>query len=208
VNIHADAFCETYASLTKQFEAARDLNFLTTSMITRFRSSLGELIMQELARRSVPGFTPTDDFDRRQLADWQDDFVHMILQAQDELRRQTSSSVDGDIDPKSTDLQECLPPINAEFVFYFFLDGPNCDAVVGDLEERYRRINERFGTARANCWYWKEAIRTTGPIAGSWAKTLVMKPVIGVLAWGMAKGLIGHDSWLAALVEMWKKIRS
>ena len=34
------------------------------------------------------------------------------------------------------------------------------------------------------------------------------KPIIGVIAWAVAKGLLDHDSWLAALVELWRRIRS
>ncbi len=29
---------------------------------------------------------------------------------------------------------------NAEFLFYLFLDAKNCDALVGDLEERYKIV--------------------------------------------------------------------
>ncbi len=100
------------------------------------------------------------------------------------------------------------PPLNAAFLFYLFLDAKTCDAVVGDLEERYRLIYKKFGARRAKLWYWKETIRTTGPSFWAWGKKAMLKPVIGVIGWAMAKGLIGHDSWLAALVEMWKRIRS
>ena len=100
------------------------------------------------------------------------------------------------------------PPLNAEFLFYLFLNVQNCEAVVGDLEERYRLIHKRFGPRRANFWYWTQAICSVGPIAWAWVKTLVLKPVIGIIAWAVARGLVGHDSWLAALLEMWRRIRS
>jgi len=99
------------------------------------------------------------------------------------------------------------PPLNAEFLFYLFLDVQKCDAIVGDLEERYKLISKKFGARRANFWYWTQAIQSVGPIAWAWAKKAALKPVLGVIAWVVAKGLVGHDSWLAALVEIWKRIR-
>ena len=101
-----------------------------------------------------------------------------------------------------------LPPLAAQFLFYYFLDAQNCDALVGDLEERYRIIRKKFGTGRANFWYWSQAIRSVGPIVWAWGKKVALKPVIGVVAWAVARGLVDHDSWLVALVEMWKRIRS
>ena len=99
------------------------------------------------------------------------------------------------------------PPKNAEFLFYCFLDAQNCDALVGDLEERYKLIHTKFGSRKANFWYWTQAIRSVVPIAWAWGKRVAVKPLIGVVAWAVAKGLIGHDSWLAALVELYRKIR-
>jgi hypothetical protein len=84
-----------------------------------------------------------------------------------------------------------IPPLSAEYLFYLFLDSHNCDAIVGDLEERYRLIRRKFGSHRANFWYWTQAIRSVGPIAWAWAKR-VMKAVSGI----------------AALVEIYRRIRS
>jgi hypothetical protein len=100
------------------------------------------------------------------------------------------------------------PPLSAQFLFYLFLDAHTCDAIVGDLEERYRILLRKFGSRRANFWYWTQTIRSVGPIASAWIKKVMLKPVIGVIAWAVAKGLLGHDSWLAALVEVWRRLRS
>jgi len=100
------------------------------------------------------------------------------------------------------------PPINAKFLFFLFLDAKNCDATVGDLEERYRIVQREFGRLRANLWYWKEALHSVGPIVVTWARKKAMKSVAAVAAWALAKGLIGHDGWLAVLVEWLKKVRS
>jgi hypothetical protein len=73
------------------------------------------------------------------------------------------------------------PPLNAEFLFYIFLDPKNCDALVGDLEERYGLIRKKFGASRANFWYWTQTIRSVGPIASAWLKN-VLKGATGMTA--------------------------
>jgi hypothetical protein len=100
------------------------------------------------------------------------------------------------------------PPLNAQFLFYLFLDTRNCDALVGDLDERYKLIHNKFGQRRANFWYWIQAIRSVGPIAWAWMKTSLAKPFVAVAGWAIAKGFVAHDSWLAAVVEVWRRIRS
>jgi hypothetical protein len=100
------------------------------------------------------------------------------------------------------------PPETAEYVFYLFMTPQNCDALVGDLEERYKLIYKKFGRRRANFWYWTQTVISVGPIVWAWAKKVSLKPVIGLVTWAVARGLLGHDSWLAALVDLWKKVRS
>lgn len=100
------------------------------------------------------------------------------------------------------------PPVDAEFLFYLFMTPQNCDALVGDLEERYKLIHKKFGRRRANFWYWTQTVMSLGPIVWAWGKKVSMKPVLALIGWAVAKGLVGHDSWLAALVELWKRVRS
>jgi len=100
------------------------------------------------------------------------------------------------------------PPVNAEFLFYLFMTPQNCDAFVGDLEERYKLIRKKFGKSRADFWFWTQTVISLGPIVWAWAKKISLKPVIALIGWAVAKGLLGHDSWLATLVEMLKKVRS
>lgn len=83
------------------------------------------------------------------------------------------------------------PPLNAEFPFHLFLDAKNCDALVGDLEERYRSLYQKFGARRANFWYWVQVVRSVGPIA-----------------WAATKKLLKAVSGVAALVEMYRRLRS
>jgi hypothetical protein len=95
-----------------------------------------------------------------------------------------------------------------EFLFYLFLPAQVCDALVGDLDERYRLIRTKFGKRKAYLWYWTQTIRSVGPIVWAWGKKIMLKPLIGAISWAVAKGLL-HDTWLmTTLVEMWKRIRS
>src|SRR5262249_53715933 len=72
------------------------------------------------------------------------------------------------------------PPSVVQFLFYLFLDPQNCDALVGDLEERYRLIRKKFGKRKADFWYWTQAIHSVCPVAWRWCKNLVMKPVLTI----------------------------
>jgi hypothetical protein len=98
------------------------------------------------------------------------------------------------------------PPLKASFLFYLLMTPQNCDALVGDLEERYSLIRKKFGRSRATFWYWFQTFISLRPIVCEAVKKTLMKPLIGVAAWGVGRGLISHDGWIAALVELWKKI--
>jgi hypothetical protein len=88
-------------------------------------------------------------------------------------------------------------PSAAQFLFYLFMPPQNCDALVGDLEERYKLIHKKFGRRRADFWYWTQTVMSIGPIVWAWAKKVSLKPVVAVVGWAVGKGLLGHDSWLA-----------
>jgi hypothetical protein len=99
-------------------------------------------------------------------------------------------------------------PLKAEFLFYLFLTPQTCDALVGDLEERFKLIHKKFGHRLANLWYCIQTFISLRPIIWAWTKKALMKPILAVVGWAIAKGLIGHDSWLAALLDLWKRVRS
>jgi hypothetical protein len=107
-----------------------------------------------------------------------------------------------------TTQEHLAPPPNAEFLFFLFLDHANCDALVGDLEERYRLIHQKFGQWRADFWYWTQALRSVGPILSAGAKKIAMKPFIGLIGWAVMKGLWGDATCSAALVKLWKRVLS
>lgn len=97
-------------------------------------------------------------------------------------------------------VQPVEPPSSTQYLFYFFLDAKTCDALVGDLEERYKLILKKFGKHHANFWYWSQAIRSTGPIAWQWFKKLVMKPVVTVMGSKIVHDLL-KDTHLMEIVK-------
>lgn len=103
------------------------------------------------------------------------------------------------------------PSRNAEYLFYLFLDPKDCDALVGDLDERYKLIFEKFGKGKADFWYWSQAIRSTGPIVWAWFKKLVMKPVLWLSSSLIAHGLLKDGLLLEfaknVLAELVKRVR-
>jgi hypothetical protein len=103
------------------------------------------------------------------------------------------------------------PTLNIQYLFYFFLDTTTCDALVGDLNERYKIIFTKFGKFRADLWYWKEAIRSVAPVAWGGFKKLVMKPAIAVGSWMLGHGLLKDSSMMETLkqivVEWLQKMR-
>ena len=106
---------------------------------------------------------------------------------------------------------QCLrikPPSNAEFLFYLLMASQNCDVFVGDLEERYKLIYKTFGKGKADFWYWSQTTTSLAPIVWAWAKKVAMKPVVAIVTWSAAKGLVSHDSWLAAVVDLYRRLRS
>jgi hypothetical protein len=96
------------------------------------------------------------------------------------------------------------PPINAEFLFHLMMSPQNADALAGDLQERYKHLYKKFGRRRAKFWYWFQTFISLRPII--WAAN--KKPLAALASMAAAKGLIGHDGWLAAVVEFVKKVRS
>lgn len=110
--------------------------------------------------------------------------------------------------PPAVGATEPIAPLTAEYLFYLWMSRQNAEAITGDLEEGYKALRKKFGRRRANFWYWTQTGMSLGPIVWAWAKKVSLKPVVGLVTWAVAKGLIGRDGWMAALVELWKRVRS
>ena len=99
------------------------------------------------------------------------------------------------------------PPRNAKFLFSLFLDAKTCDALVGDLEERFKIVLKEFSPGKAKFWYWTMALRSVGPIVWDWGKKVVAKANKPVVVWLVGHGILHPDAWLAFVTEWLKRIR-
>ena len=69
-------------------------------------------------------------------------------------------------------LKRTGPPLNAEFLFYLFMTPQNCEAIVGDIEERYRIIHRKFGHRRATFWFWWQTVISLFSVALDWVRRI------------------------------------
>jgi len=97
------------------------------------------------------------------------------------------------------------PPLNAAFLFHLFMTPQNADAITGDLEERYKIISKKFGKGKADFWFWSQTITSIGPIVWAATKRVMRKLIIPATTAAVAKGLLSDHSWLASVVEIWKR---
>jgi hypothetical protein len=55
------------------------------------------------------------------------------------------------------------PPANAEYLLHLVLQKEERDAVIGDLNEEYGYILNRFGRPRADIWFYKQVFQSVWP---------------------------------------------
>jgi len=86
----------------------------------------------------------------------------------------------------------CSTCSNAEFVLECLLPVPDCDVIIGDLNERYyTRILPRFGHRRAGMWY---AAKTCGVLRSyAWGRIRLILAIAPLRA--------ALNSWLGRLVH-------
>lgn len=80
-----------------------------------------------------------------------------------------------------------IPPRIASWLLRHLGCSPNNDAVIGDLDERYRQ-------GRSACWYWKQTVESIG--AGLWGEVrmrrwlAVRAVIVGWMCWLLILPLI------------------
>jgi hypothetical protein len=82
--------------------------------------------------------------------------------------------------------QQLQPPRLAEFLLTLFANSEHGESACGDLNERYSREHEAFGTLRAKRLYWARALRSLWPLlcrvvgrAVKWGVILSIKRFLG-----------------------------
>lgn len=62
---------------------------------------------------------------------------------------------------------------NATFIVRLLLPSNQAEALIGDLEERHRKIAREYGQSRAKFWYYVQVLFTIWPLAAVWIKRAV-----------------------------------
>ena len=72
-------------------------------------------------------------------------------------------------------------PHHAEFVVRLFLLPMDAEALLGDLEESFRKIEARFGRRKARFWFWWQTARSIWPLLFAFVKRAALWSVVGKL---------------------------
>jgi hypothetical protein len=75
-----------------------------------------------------------------------------------------------------------LPPTNATKLMYLMLPAVYRDHVIGDLEETYLKLLEKFDEPYARRWYWAQALRTTALHPLRTAANYLREIIVGVVS--------------------------
>lgn len=74
------------------------------------------------------------------------------------------------------------PPLNLELLLHLFIPQSDCEPLVGDLEERYRKLVKRLGIRRADLWYTKQVLTSIWPLLRAGLGRMGSSAAIGVIA--------------------------
>lgn len=56
------------------------------------------------------------------------------------------------------------PPKSWEFALFLLLSKADRENIIGDLAEEYIEVANKFGSRRANLWYYKQVVGSTAPV--------------------------------------------
>ena len=79
----------------------------------------------------------------------------------------------------SSDTQDIQSPRNAEFLLWLFLPREDREAAIGDTNEKFEMMIERFGARRAKLWYWGEVARSAWPLVSYIGERLLKWTFLG-----------------------------
>jgi hypothetical protein len=100
----------------------------------------------------------------------------------DEEAEQLRELVLAECDPKPTSSQgPPSPPIRPQIILDLLLPPEKCEALVGDMEEIYRKKHKRVGKKGADLWYWKQVIITIWPLLRATRRLCTINVVAFVL---------------------------
>ncbi|MCD2453785.1 permease prefix domain 2-containing transporter [Methylicorpusculum oleiharenae] len=73
------------------------------------------------------------------------------------------------------------PPQLAEYLLYLFIPKSNRDAILGDLEEDYRTVYQKFGSKLALMFYWWQVVTSIWPLVSASVEKLFKLIFKGIL---------------------------
>lgn len=71
---------------------------------------------------------------------------------------------------------------SAEFLLWLFLPREGREAAIGDTNEKFEMMLERFGARRAKLWYWGEVARSAWPLVSYLGERLLKWTFLGSVA--------------------------
>jgi hypothetical protein len=77
------------------------------------------------------------------------------------------------------------PPRNLELLLHLFVPQADCDPLIGDLEERYRKLAKRLGIGRANTWYTKQVLTSIWPLLRAGVRRVGSTAVVSVVTFAL-----------------------
>lgn len=69
------------------------------------------------------------------------------------------------------------PPKNAEYLIYLLIPKKNREVMLGDLEEDFYIVCEKFGPLKAKFHYWFQVLRSIPPLIGASALKILMASI-------------------------------
>lgn len=73
-------------------------------------------------------------------------------------------------------------PLNAEFLLWLLLPREGREAAIGDTNEKFEMMIERFSSRRAKLWYWGEVARSAWPIVSYLGERFLKWTFLGSVA--------------------------
>jgi hypothetical protein len=91
------------------------------------------------------------------------------------------------------------PPGNAELLLHLFLSPASSESLVGDLDERFVKLERRLGRRCASIWYWKQIATSIWPLCRDSLRRVGSSAAAGIFS--VALRVIG----LGSVADQWKR---
>jgi hypothetical protein len=73
------------------------------------------------------------------------------------------------------------PPVFAEYLLHLFLSKQDRDPFLGDMEQEFREIYQKFHARKANFWYYKQVLLSLWPLLCAARKNAMKIGLLGIV---------------------------